>query len=483
MIIDKKLILENSKSLSVLYVEDDMTLRQSTYELLLNYFACVDVAPDGTEGLLQYKTYLQKNTLSYDIIISDIRMPNMNGIEMVKKIKKIHSEQIIIFITAFNDAEYLHDAINLNCNGFLTKPLNLLQLDNTLFTVSKLANDRKLLLQHYQQIEDENIRKIDLKDASEFHTSKDVFQSLQAQKELISHQWVQIPVVQKHLQAHNIDVEFFRSNYAIRVVEYFLSVIQGENEPGNCPVVFVMLDFFKDKQLSLDNIFIICVHFKNSIISYLFSKYSFNQKVFDDVNRILDHNFEGVIVKFLKRYRPQQELEHKVKPVQKQKNTEVAKSEHINYIDYVIESDVYELQDLEEDIDFLAIAITNTDSAIIDDYNLLGDKISRYGTILSNYPLFDKLGASIKKLGDNFLLNAEILFNDSQRMLNISTLVEGFVNDLIVWRKEIFDNNIEDPHFLDSSFFSNVDTIIMFIEYQETDESTATDDDLDDMFF
>ena len=65
-------------------------------------------------------------------------------------------------------------------------------------------------------------------------------------------------------------------------------------------------------------------------------------------------------------------------------------------------------------------------------------------------------------------------------MSNITALIEGFVNDLIVWRKEIFENNIENPYFLDKSFFSNVDTIIMFIEY---DENTAVADDLDDMFF
>ena len=480
MKIDKKLILENSKSLSVLYVEDDIALQQSTQELLLNYFASVDVANDGEEGLQKYK---QANP-PYDIVMSDIRMPKINGIDMVKKIKNLHSEQIIVFITAFDDTHYLHDAINLNCNGFLTKPMDSTQLDKTLFNISKLASDRKLLIQYYQGIESENIRKGDIEDASEFENSKDILKDLQTHKELISQQWMQVPIVQERLHANEIDVEFFRTNYAIRVVEYFLSVIQGENEVGNCPVVFVMLDFFKNKQLTLDDIFIICVHFKNSITTHIFKQYSFNQKVFDDINRILDHNFEGVIINFLKRYRLTQEEKIETKTeVIKEVKEEIKQTEHVNYIDYVIESDIYELQDLEEDIDFLAIAVTNTDNSLIDDYHLLGDKISRYGTILSNYPLFHKLGASIKKLGDNFLLNAEVLFNDSQRMLNISVLVEGFVNDLIVWRKEIFENNIEDPHFLDSSFFSNVDTIIMFIAYQEADEVSATDTDLDDMFF
>ena len=66
-------------------------------------------------------------------------------------------------------------------------------------------------------------------------------------------------------------------------------------------------------------------------------------------------------------------------------------------------------------------------------------------------------------------------------MSNITALIEGFVNDLIVWRKEIFDNNIKDHTFLNQSFFSNVDTIIMFINYDESADSQESFDD--DMFF
>ena len=66
-------------------------------------------------------------------------------------------------------------------------------------------------------------------------------------------------------------------------------------------------------------------------------------------------------------------------------------------------------------------------------------------------------------------------------MSNITSLIEGFVNDLIVWRKEIFDNNIKDHTFLNDSFFSNIDTIIMYIKY---DDTASEDSDFDDdMFF
>ena len=147
----------------------------------------------------------------------------------------------------------------------------------------------------------------------------------------------------------------------------------------------------------------------------------------------------------------------------------------------MLEHDIYELEDLEDDIDSLAISVTESSQVLLDDFISLGNFILRYGNILSNYPIFTELGNYIAKLGINFTKNAQLLFDDKARMMNIAALIEGFVNDLIVWRREVFDNNIINPHFLNQSFFSNVDTIIMFIEYDES--AVVEEEDFDDMFF
>ena len=482
--IANKLIFENSKSLNILYVEDEEQLRESTAKLFLNFFHHVESAIDGQDGYDKYKKYRDETGEYYDLVISDINMPKMSGIEMCEKIKEIYSEQVLIIITAFNELDNLHQAINLGVNGFLTKPIDMQQLQNVLYTTTQTVIDRKLILKHYKQIEDENMLHIDVKDASGFSGAKDILVDLVENKEKISKLWTQKEVVRERLEANTIDIEFFRSHYGIKVIEYFLNVIQGKAEVGNCPVIFIMLDFFKNKNLPLEDIFMICVLFKNTVTGYIFDKYTFNHVLFDDISFILDKNFEGVVINYLK-MKGCDKLESKdEKPLHVEKKVEEEKvaTEYINYIEYVLESDVYELQDLEEDIDTLSIVVTEKTTATISDNDMLGLKISRYGTILGNYPLFSELGKHITKLGSNFSDNSELLFNDKERMLNISALVEGFVNDLIVWRKEIFENNIEDPHFLDSSFFSNVDTIIMFIEYDESAE--VADDDFDeDMFF
>jgi len=477
MKINNKLILENSKNLNVLYVEDDEILRKITQELFESFFLHVDIAIDGNDGYKKYQDYYNDTNSYYDIVISDINMPNMNGIDMAKKIKKINNEQAIIFITAFDEVKYLHSAVNIGVSGFLSKPIETQQLNEVLYTISKNITDKKLVSKHYKQIEEHNMLALNLRDARDFSSAKDIVLDIEENKEKISNLWTEKKVVHERLERHTIDVDYFTKHYAMKVLEYFIDVINGDAELGNCPVIFVMLDFFKHKNLPLEDIFMICVLFKNTITAYIFDRYSFNHVLFDDISLILDKNFEGVVINYLSMKKCDKQILVEEIPAEVALHVE---AEEVNYAEYVLENDVYELQDLEEDIDNLAISVTGVQSSV-EACMELGNKIQRYGNILSNYPLFSELGKYINKLGINFVDNSQLLSNDRERMANISALIEGFVNDLIVWRKEIFENNIENPHFLDNSFFSNVDTIIMFIEY---DESAASEEAFDDdMFF
>ncbi len=481
MSIDNKLIFENSKNLNILYVEDDELLRVSTARLLSNFFNHIETAVDGQDAYDKYLKYFEEHNLFYDIVMTDINMPKLNGLDLVKKIKHLNNEQVTIVITAFNEKKYLKSAINLSIDEFILKPIEYDELKNALYTTSQLVAEKKLIEHYYNDIEEKNILGIDLVDARNFNYATDIVQDLIENKEHISKLWTEKVMIKECLEKHTIDVEYFRKHYAIKVIEYFLNVIQGNEKIGNCPVIFVMLDFFKNKELPLDDIFMICVLFKNSITAYIFDKYSFNHQLFDDISYILDKNFEGVIVNYLKlkgcKEQPiiQKSIEQKI--IINDNEIVEYKGEVTNYVEYVIEHDIYELQDLEEDIDSLAISVTESKKATIEDYIKLGEQIHSYGSILQNYPIFTKLGTSIAKLGINLTDNAQILFDDTNKMSNIVALIEGFVNDLIVWRKEIFENNIENPYFLDSSFFSNVDTIIMFIEY---DETQATEEEFDD---
>lgn len=481
MTIDNRLILENSKVLNVLYVEDDTILAQTTKVLLDNFFHSVDLAKDGALGYGKYLEYNKKNACYYDIVISDIDMPIMDGIEMSKSIKAINNEQVIIFITAFNEVKNLDAAVKLGINGFIPKPLEIELFKSTLYSVCQIVSDRKAVQLYYKQIEENEF--INKDTGASLDLSTNVLSYLQENKECLSKEWTSKELVHTKLEAYSIDVEYFRTHYGLKIIEYFLNVIDRKEKLGNCPVLFIMLDFFKNKNLSLEDIFIICVVFKNTVISKIMKEYTYNEKIFNELVSILDKNFEGVISQYTKLMYIQKTKIKKLESsanIQKFFDVEITKEEDINCADYVLESDIYLLQDLEEDIDALAISFTTIHGSTVENCTDLGMRIQRYGKVLTNYSVFTELGNSISKLGLNFLENAISLVEDKEKIFNITALIEGFVNDLIVWRKEIFENNIEDPHFLDDSFFSNVDTIIMFIEYKEGEDAT---DDLDDLFF
>ena len=114
-------LLEKGHDLTILYVEDNDIVRESTLELLQVFFDHIDVARDGEEGLSLYR----KKSPKYDIVLTDINMPKMGGIEMIEKIKEIHDRQNIIVLSAHNEAEYLIKLIDLEVTNFIVKPIDI----------------------------------------------------------------------------------------------------------------------------------------------------------------------------------------------------------------------------------------------------------------------------------------------------------------------------------------------------------------------
>ena len=115
-------ILEYSKNMNLLYVEDNAENRQSTSNILSIIFANIIIAVDGQDGLNKFK----ENNI--DLIITDINMPNLNGIEMIKEIKKIDRNCDFIFLSANDDRKILLECIPLQPNGFLVKPIDFEEL-------------------------------------------------------------------------------------------------------------------------------------------------------------------------------------------------------------------------------------------------------------------------------------------------------------------------------------------------------------------
>lgn len=115
---DRK-ILEKLKNITLLYAEDEIGIRENIADSLRYYVKEVYEANDGKEA---YDIYLEKTP---DIILSDIHMPNENGLEFVKKVRKTNRNIPIIMITAHTDKEYLLEAVELHMEKYIVKPIEL----------------------------------------------------------------------------------------------------------------------------------------------------------------------------------------------------------------------------------------------------------------------------------------------------------------------------------------------------------------------
>jgi len=149
--------LEVGEGLKVLYVEDSDIVRESTFDMLEVYFEHVDVAKDGEEGLQKYKHFHQENGHYYDIVITDINMPKMNGIEMIEAIFALNSKANIIVVSAHNEADYLLKLINMGISNYILKPIEINQFQTVVMRVIQNVMTQKKITLYYSKIQKMNL--------------------------------------------------------------------------------------------------------------------------------------------------------------------------------------------------------------------------------------------------------------------------------------------------------------------------------------
>ena len=116
-----KEVLQN---ISVLYVEDEIEVREFTSKLLGSLVKKVYSAQNGLEGLEIFK----ENINEIDLILTDINMPKMDGLEMCSFIKELNKDIPIVVTSAHNDPSFLKRAINVGVSTYAMKPIDLYQL-------------------------------------------------------------------------------------------------------------------------------------------------------------------------------------------------------------------------------------------------------------------------------------------------------------------------------------------------------------------
>jgi diguanylate cyclase (GGDEF)-like protein len=119
------------KNFTLLFVEDDTGTQEQLKIMLIDEVKDFYQAYDGAEGLEIYKNKKP------DIILTDINMPILNGLDMVEEIKKIDKDQPVLMMSAFDEKDILLNAINIGIDGFIVKPVDMTQLNNKLNQIAK----------------------------------------------------------------------------------------------------------------------------------------------------------------------------------------------------------------------------------------------------------------------------------------------------------------------------------------------------------
>lgn len=154
----EKMQMNILKRLNILYVEDDDNVRNELENLLSKLFQNVYTANNGLNGLKVFK----KNENDIDIVISDINMPELSGIEMFKAIRLKNQAIPLVLTTAYSDKDFLSEAINIKVDAYIIKPIDVRNLIDALERISNnvynqiLLNQQKLELSNYKDALDSN---------------------------------------------------------------------------------------------------------------------------------------------------------------------------------------------------------------------------------------------------------------------------------------------------------------------------------------
>ncbi len=149
-------MIEYAKNLTLLYVEDNQDAREMTSIILEDFFGEVILGVDGVDGFQKFQQH------SIDLVITDINMPNMNGIEMCEKIREIDNDIPLIVLSAHNEDTYFMQSIQIGINGYILKPIDIEQLTNLINRVvqnqkyAKEAKENFFLLEEYKEAVDQS---------------------------------------------------------------------------------------------------------------------------------------------------------------------------------------------------------------------------------------------------------------------------------------------------------------------------------------
>jgi len=231
--------IKDLQNLTILYVEDEDGARENLMYYLEHSFKKVYSASDGSIGLELFKNHLS----SIDLVISDIYMPKLDGLSMIKEMKKLNPNIVFLLTTAYNNQEYLLEAIELGVLSYIVKPIdidllfkkielaytNVHEEKNLKQLVKKMTSLKTLDINSFLAALDKTINEISKKNIFKFNDSY-IYdfntKLIQKENEIISLTHQEIKFLEYLIEHKNIMVPYETLIYHISPDNYSIDLLR-----------------------------------------------------------------------------------------------------------------------------------------------------------------------------------------------------------------------------------------------------------------
>lgn len=132
-------LIKYTKPLNLLYIEDNSIVKEQTLKMLKSFFTDIDVASNGKEA---FDLFIENNS-KYKLIITDIKMPILDGISFIELVRKSNKKIPIVVFSAHDDKEYFLKTINAGIDGYILKPYTIKQIATSLYNIVLKYNLQK----------------------------------------------------------------------------------------------------------------------------------------------------------------------------------------------------------------------------------------------------------------------------------------------------------------------------------------------------
>lgn len=494
-----------TKKLVVLYVEDEEDIRHQMLGMLQILFKEVDVACDGFDGLEMF------HKRPYDLIITDIQMPNMNGLDMIEHIRHNNTEIPIIITTAFSDQDYFIRSIDLKIDKYLLKPIEEKRAKAVFSEIAWMIDDRKKAKEYEIRQLQEKINRLSeriIAQITESYLSACIIYTDNTVR-YFNNPFCAIfdaDELQRFLKGEEEGLPFDkREGFLQSLAEY------DEQEPQNNRISVSKRQGRKIYRIVRRDIHIDNEEEQSRI-------YFFNDITLEEYQKIKIKSYTEILEELViqNRYRGKKQSGslaafgetvslvdepapgegHSVQvnpgtdePVQgklkidEEENRLLRRShthkttaaEYISELDYEI---LQELQELDElDNDFKESIYLLKEEADIDGLRQMSVQLEVYAHEISMLFEFEDLAYAIRSLA-KVLSEIEDSSLDEKKMKKIILLLSGIQSDLGEWRRLLFvAQSALDIHYLDSSLFSTCLQIELILS-DEVNEIDSAEEDL-----